>query len=287
MTSAIEVKNLQKKYGENTVLKDISFQVKKGEVFALLGTNGAGKTTTLECIEGLRQFDSGHISVEGKLGVQLQSTSLPANIKAIEALILFSKWNDSKLDKNFIERIGLDKIKDKQYFELSTGQKRKLHLALALVANPDIIILDEPTAGLDVESRVVLHDEIKMLKKKGKTIVIASHDMAEVESLSDRIAILKDGEIVFIGPPDELMMKIKSTYKILLKFSEPFEFGSLSTCSYQRTHQGYTIFLTNSIEEGLLELLTLAKKNKIKVYDLKIEDTSLEQRFMEIAKEVK
>ncbi len=174
---------------------------------------GEGKTTTLECIEGLRQFNSGQISIKGKLGVQLQSTSLPANIKAIEALTLFSKWNKSKLDKYFIEHIGLDTIKDKQYLELSTGQKRKLHLALALIGNPDIIILDEPTAGLDVESRVVLHEEIKILKKKGKTIVIASHDMAEVESLSDRIAILKDGEIVFLGPPDELMMKINPDSK--------------------------------------------------------------------------
>ena len=111
--------------------------------------------------------------------------------------------------------------------------------------------------------------------------------MAEVESLSDRIAILKDGEIVFLGPPDELMMQIKSTYKILLKFSDPFTFDSLSICSYQGINQGYATFLTSSIEEGLLELLALAKKNKIKVYDLKIEDTSLEQRFIEIAKEVK
>lgn len=287
MTSVIEVKNLQKLYGKNIVLRDISFDVKQGEIFALLGTNGAGKTTTLECIEGLRQFNSGHISIEGKLGVQLQSTSLPANIKTIEALKLFSKWNKSKLDKYFIERIGLNTILDKQYLELSTGQKRKLHLALALVGNPDIIILDEPTAGLDVESRVVLHDEIKILNKKGKTIIIASHDMAEVESLADRIAILKDGELIFVGPPDELMMKIKSTYEILIKFSAPFAFDSLSISSYQETNQGYATFLTSSIEEGLLELLTLAKKNNVKVYDLKIKDTSLEQRFMEIAKQVK
>ncbi len=156
-----------------------------------------------------------------------------------------------------------------------------------MVGNPDIIILDEPTAGLDVESRVVLHDEIKILNKKGKTIIIASHDMAEVESLADRISILKDGELIFVGPPDELMMKIKSTYEILIKFSAPFKFDSLSISSYQETNQGYATFLTSSIEEGLLELLTLAKKNNVKVYDLKIKDTSLEQRFMEIAKQVK
>lgn len=287
MTSVIKVENLQKRYKENVVLKDISFEVKKGEIFALLGTNGAGKTTTLECIEGVRKFENGHIWIDGKIGVQLQSTSLPENIKIIEALTLFSKWNSSEIDKSFIERIGLDPIKNKQYLELSTGQKRKLHLALALVGNPDIIILDEPTSGLDVESRMVLHGEIKMLKKRGKTIIIASHDMAEVENLSDRIAILKDGKIVFIGPADELMMKIKSTYEIHLKLSEPISFDTLSICSYKGTNQGYSIFVANNIEDSLLELLTLVKKDEIQVYDIRIEDTSLEQRFMEIAKEVK
>lgn len=287
MTSVIKVENLEKGYGENIVLKDISFEVKKGEIFALLGTNGSGKTTTLECIEGVRKFENGHIYIDGKIGVQLQSTSLPENIKIIEALRLFSKWNSSKIDKDFIERIGLDTIKNRQYLELSTGQKRKLHLALALIGNPDIIILDEPTAGLDVESRLILHDEIKMLKQDGKTIIIASHDMAEVENLSDRIAILKDGKIVFIGPANELMMKIKSTYEIHLKFSKPVSFDTLSICSYKGINQGYSVFLANNIEDSLLELLTLAKREKIQVYDIRIEDTSLEQRFMEIAKEVK
>ena len=175
MESVIKIQNLYKSYGKNSVLKGISFDVKKGEIFALLGTNGAGKTTTLECIEELRKYDKGEISIDGKFGVQLQSTSLPENIKVIEALTLFSKWNDCKLDNDFSSRIGLDTIKNKQYVELSTGQKRKLHLAIVLIGNPDIIFLDEPTAGLDVEGRIVLHDEIRRLKGQGKTIVMASH----------------------------------------------------------------------------------------------------------------
>lgn len=287
MDSVIKVQNLEKRYGENLVLKGISFEVKKGEIFALLGTNGAGKTTTLECIEGIRKYDNGNISVEGKFGVQLQSTSLPENIKVIESLTLYSKWNSSQIDRDFIERIGLDTIQNKQYMELSIGQKRKLHLALALVGNPNIIFLDEPTAGLDVEGRVVLHDEIKMLKKQGKTIIMASHDMAEVESLCDRIAILKDGKIAFIGPPNELMMQIRSAYEIHLKFSEPVPLETISICTYKGINQGYSIFETSNIEDGLLELLILAKREKIQVYDVKTENASLEQRFMEMAKEVK
>lgn len=287
MDSVIKVENLQKSYGENVVLKGISFDVKRGEIFGLLGINGAGKTTTLECIENLRKFDDGHILIDGKFGVQLQSTSLPENIKVIEALTLFSKWNSSKIDQDFIARIGLENIKDKQYMELSIGQKRKLHLALALIGNPDIIILDEPTAGLDVEGRIVLHDEIRMLKEQGKTIIMASHDMAEVENLCDRIAILKDGKIAFIGIPKELTMKINSTYKMHLKFSEDISFDTLSTCTYNGAIQGYSSFETSNIEDALLELLTFAKKEKVRIYDLKIEHTSLEDRFMEIAKEAK
>ncbi len=287
MESVIKIQNLYKSYGKNSVLKGISFDVKKGETFALLGTNGAGKTTTLECIEELRKYDKGEISIDGKFGVQLQSTSLPENIKVIEALTLFSKWNDCKLDNDFSSRIGLDTIKNKQYVELSTGQKRKLHLAIVLIGNPDIIFLDEPTAGLDVEGRIVLHDEIRRLKGQGKTIVMASHDMAEVEDLCDTIAILKDGKIAFIGSPEELTMQVSSVYTMHLKLSENISFFPLTTCVYKETIQDYSIFETSNIEDSLSELLIIAKVKKVQIYDLKIEHPSLERRFMEIAKEGK
>ena len=287
MESVIKIQNLYKSYGKNSVLKGISFDVKKGEIFALLGTNGAGKTTTLECIEELRKYDEGEIFIDGKFGVQLQSTSLPENIKVIEALTLFSKWNDCKLDNDFSSRIGLDTIKNKQYVELSTGQKRKLHLAIVLIGNPDIIFLDEPTAGLDVEGRIVLHDEIRRLKGQGKTIVMASHDMAEVEDLCDTIAILKDGKIAFIGSPEELTMQVSSVYTMHLKLSENISFFPLTTCVYKETIQDYSIFETSNIGDSLSELLTIAKVKKVQIYDLKIEHPSLERRFMEIAKEGK
>lgn len=287
MESVIKIQNLYKSYGKNSVLKGISFDVKKGETFALLGTNGAGKTTTLECIEELRKYDEGEIFIDGKFGVQLQSTSLPENIKVIEALTLFSKWNDCKLDNDFSSRIGLDTIKNKQYVELSTGQKRKLHLAIVLIGNPDIIFLDEPTAGLDVEGRIVLHDEIRRLKGQGKTIVMASHDMAEVEDLCDTIAILKDGKIAFIGSPEELTMQVSSVYTMHLKLSENISFFPLTTCVYKETIQDYSIFETSNIGDSLSELLIIAKVKKVQIYDLKIEHPSLERRFMEIAKEGK
>lgn len=279
MSLAIKVDNLIKSYGQNTVIKGISFEVNKGEVFALLGTNGAGKTTTLECIEGLRKYDNGKISLDGSFGVQLQSSSLPANIKVIEAFTLFCKWNKSKTDLSIFESLGLSEIKNKQYCQMSAGQKRRLHLALALIGSPDIIFLDEPTAGLDVEGRVALHDQIRKLKQSGKTIILASHDMAEVENLCDRIAILKDGNIAFIGTTTELTSKMGEQCRILIKTERPLQNADVE--------QGYSVFTSANIGDTLLELLESCKQTQNTVLDVKVERATLEQKFMDIAREEK
>ena len=195
----------------------IDFEIEKGETFSLLGVNGAGKTTALECIESLRKYDSGIITVNGKMGIQLQSSSLPAHIKPMEAVKLFAKWNKSKIDYHMLNNLDIKEIEKKQYIQLSTGQKRRLHLALALISNPDIIFLDEPAAGLDAEGRLSLHEQIRKLKSQGKTIVLTSHDMAEVETLCDRIAILSQGNIVFCGTTSELTDNIGKKYFIHIK----------------------------------------------------------------------
>lgn len=139
MSSAIQVRGLKKSYGSHIVLKGLDFQIEQGEIFALLGVNGAGKTTALECIEGLRKYDSGMVAVNGKKGIQLQSSSLPAHIKPMEAAKLFAKWNKVKMDDSMLDAFGIKEMEKKQYIQLSTGQKRRLHLALALISNPDII----------------------------------------------------------------------------------------------------------------------------------------------------
>ena len=177
MKPAICVSELRKSYGTNQVLKGVSFDILPGEIFGILGVNGAGKTTMLECIEGFRRCESGRIQVEGKTGVQLQSASLPAYIRPMEAVHLFEKWKKAKADPSVLEALEIGRIKKKLYMELSTGQKRRLHLALALIGDPQILFLDEPTAGLDVEGRRALHDEIRSLASRGKTVVLASHDM--------------------------------------------------------------------------------------------------------------
>lgn len=277
MGVAIQIDNLIKSYGANTVIKDISFAVNRGEIFALLGANGAGKTTTLECIEGIRKYESGNITVNGKIGVQLQSSSLPANIKAIEAYNLFCKWNKAQVNLELFDVFELGHLKNKQYKEMSTGQKRRLHLALALIGNPDIIFLDEPTAGLDVEGRVSLHTQIRKLKEQGKTIIMASHDMAEVESLCDRISILKDGKIAFTGSIAELTSGMGEQCKIHIKTEK-----LLQNSEYKH---GYSVFTSSNIGDTLLELLEICKQTQNTILDIKIERATLEQRFMDIARE--
>lgn len=284
MTAVITIDSLTKQYGDKRILNGISFTIEQGEIFALIGTNGAGKTTALECIEGLRNY-GGTIKLNGNIGVQLQSTSLPKNIKTIEAIKLFAKWNGSTIDKGLIQRLNIEAMMNKKYKELSTGQKRRLHLVLAMIGDPEIIFLDEPTAGLDVEGRVALHEEIRTLKKRGKTIVMTSHDMAEVEELCDRLAILKKGQIGFIGTVYELTEKKNDTYIMHLKLATTINTSSLSACTYVGEHQGYHLFETNKLEDGLYELTSIVRAEENSIVDLKIEQTSLEQRFMDLAKE--
>lgn len=268
MSIAIKVEHLTKSYGANTVIKDVSFSVNSGEIFALLGTNGAGKTTTIECTLGLLKHEAGIITIDGKVGVQLQSSSFPDCVKTQEVYRLFCKWNNAVENHEQFTAFGLDKIKNKQYCHLSTGQKRRLHLALALIGNPDVIFLDEPTAGLDVEGRVSLHAEIRKLKQSGKTLIMASHDMAEVESLCDRLAIIKNGKIAFIGTSSELMAGSASEHTILIE-----------------TENGVEQFVTTNISETLLTQLALLKQQNIVVRDVRVERATLEQRFIEIATE--
>lgn len=267
MNEAIKISNLSKSYGTHIVLKGLDFNIQQGEIFALLGVNGAGKTTSLECIEGLRKYDSGNITINGIMGIQLQSASLPKYIKVLEAVKLFAKWNNTPLDKTMLDALGIHELAKKPYYQLSTGQKRRLHLALALTRNPDILFLDEPTAGLDVEGQISLHEQIRQLKAIGKTIILASHDMAEVENLCDRIAILSGGKIAFIGTVEQLAETIGKHYNITIQ-----------------TENGTEKYESENIGNSLLSLLMQYKEKGETITDIKIDRGSLEQHFIKIAK---
>lgn len=267
MSNAIEVRGLTKSYNRRMVLKGLDFDVHEGEIFALLGVNGAGKTTTLECVEGLKKADGGQISVKGKMGIQLQSASLPACIQAEEAVALFAKWNKVEPDPTLIQNLGIQEFATKTYAHLSTGQKRRLHLALALIGDPAIVFLDEPTAGLDVEGRIALHDQIRHLKAQGKTLILASHDMAEVESLCDRIGILTDGKLAFIGTVDELNTQVGKQYEIEI-----------------RTETAAETITTQDVASTLLTLLKEYQDKGIAVNDIHVSRGSLQQHFIQLTK---
>ena len=267
MTEAVIVRGLTKSYGANRVLNGVNFTVRKGEIFGLLGVDGAGKTTALECAEGLRSYDGGQIIINGSVGIQLQSASLQACIKPLEAVNLFAKWNKTSPDKAMLESLGIYEFASKKYADLSTGQKRRLHLALALIADPDIIFLDEPSAGLDVEGRICLHERILALKAQGKTVILASHDMAEVEALCDRITILRDGVAAFTGTIGELTKKFGRHYAVHIL-----------------TAAGEDSFETDDISGTLAKKIAEYAADNVEILGVRTDRGTLEQHFMNIAR---
>ena len=216
MDAIVQVEGLHKVYGRTVAVDEVSFEVREGEIFGMVGPNGAGKTTTIECLEGLRAPNGGSLRVAGLdpvsesrrlrnlIGVQLQSSGLPESITPDEAMKFFCAYHNVSPRFDLLDRLGLTEKRKAQFYELSAGQQRRLVLALAVAHNPQVLFLDEPTAGLDVATRVELHDLMRELQGAGTTIILATHDMAEAEQMSDRVAILLQSKIVNIGTPMEI-----------------------------------------------------------------------------------
>ncbi len=217
MIPALAVHALARRYGAVKAVNGISFEVAAGEVFGLLGPNGAGKTTTLESILGLVRPDAGRIEIEGdadpapgraKIGAVLQATGLPDKITPREALAVFGAFYPAPLDpQTLLERFGLAEKANAAFDSLSGGQKQRLALALAFAGNPRLLLLDEPTTGLDPQMRREVQDHIAAMRKEGRAVLLATHDMAEVERLCDRIAVIARGRIVATGAPRDLIAK--------------------------------------------------------------------------------
>lgn len=220
----ISIKNLVKNYGNFEAVKNISFEVYKGEIFGLLGQNGAGKSTTLEIIETLREKTSGKVSVNGFdldkqpdeikkiIGVQLQTSGFYPNLKLVELLQLFGGLYNRKVEPmEFLKLVNLeDKAKNK-FKELSGGQKQRFSIATTLINEPQIIFLDEPTTGLDPQARRNLWQLIRDIREKGTTVIITTHYMDEAEVLCDRVAIMDAGKIISLDTPDRLIDKLVAT----------------------------------------------------------------------------
>ncbi len=295
--SIIELKGFRKVYGDLVAVDGISFEVKHGEIFGLLGPNGAGKTSTLETLEGLRAPDGGSLQVMGMdpthesrklrnlIGVQLQTSGLPDNIRVNEAMKLFCAYHGVAPRYNLLERLGLAEKMNTQYYMLSAGLQRRLALALAIAHNPSVLFLDEPTAGLDVPSRVELHNLMRELKEEGTTILLATHDMAEAEKMADRVAILLHGKIVTTGSPRELT----ATGTGLTKISVHTDGPSLSdpnitfpAVSQHSVKDDYAIYYSTDPGPTVSAIIAHIKGQKDTLIDLRVERPSLEDRFLEL-----
>jgi ABC-2 type transport system ATP-binding protein len=234
MKSVIQVSNLKKSYGSLTAVNDISFEVLEGEIFGFLGPNGAGKTTTVECLQGLRQSDSGKISVLGldprsetqalrrRIGSQLQESALPDRIKVWEALDLFASISSNTSGwQTLLDQWGLSAKRKASFSNLSGGQRQRLFIALALVNNPEIVFLDEMTTGLDPGARRTAWELIRSIREKGATIVLVTHFMEEAEKLCDRVAIVDRGRIVAQDKPQGLISTHSTGVRVIFTSDSP------------------------------------------------------------------
>ena len=216
--TVIDVRNLRKRYGALTAVEDVSFSVQDGEIFGLVGPNGAGKTTTVECIEGMRTPDGGSVRVLGldphrdraavrlAVGIQLQESRLPDRMKVREALDLYSSFYPHPADaRELLDELGLRPSRDTVFAKLSGGQKQRLSIALALVGNPRVAILDELTTGLDPQARRDTWELVRQVRARGVTVLLVTHFMDEAERLCDRIAVLAGGRIAALATPADLV----------------------------------------------------------------------------------
>ncbi|HEU5288381.1 MAG TPA: ABC transporter ATP-binding protein [Candidatus Limnocylindria bacterium] len=221
MTRVVSVRDLQKRYGEIQAVAGVSFDVEQGEIFALLGPNGAGKTTTVEMLEGLRPADAGSAMVAGvdvradpsgvkhRIGVQLQSSAFPENFLTKEIVDLFALFYERRVDAMALLRaVGLeDKAKQKSE-KLSGGQRQRLSIAVAMVNEPQVLFLDEPTTGLDPQARRNLWELIRDIRKRGTTVFLTTHYLDEAEALCDRVAIMDAGRIIALDSPHALITQL-------------------------------------------------------------------------------
>jgi ABC-2 type transport system ATP-binding protein len=296
----IKALSLTKSYGEFLAVDDISFEVWPGEIFGLLGPNGAGKTTTLECLEGLRLPDKGHIRIMGvdpvsnvrrlhnTIGVQLQTSGLPASMTVGEAIRFFSAYHGVAPGYDLLDRLGLKEKVGVQYHALSTGLQRRLALALALAHKPPIVIMDEPTAGLDVPSRVELHELMNELRSTGITILMATHDMAEAEKMANRVAILLRGKIVVTGTPRELTATGSALTKVMVSTSNKSLLAPhlvLPAVQRQFVQDEYLVCFSSDVGRTLKAILAHIEQHDDTIIDLRVERPSLEERFLEITTE--
>jgi ABC-2 type transport system ATP-binding protein len=294
MTPVIEVTGLTKRYAGRPVVDGISFDVERGEIFGILGPNGAGKTTAVECLEGLRRRDGGQVRILGldpktdahrlhqRIGVQLQETQLQDKLRVREALELYASFYPDPADwRELLDRWGLASQRNARFGKLSGGQKQRLFIALALVGNPEVVFLDELTAGLDPGARRATWDLIGQVRDSGVTVVLVSHFMDEVEELCDRVAILERGRIAALDTPAGLVDSAGGKYRMRFRPTTPLEEQSLAIVPGVTAvgRHGAHVTVTGTGDFAAAVTAELARR-QILVADLRIEGRSLDSAYV-------
>jgi ABC-2 type transport system ATP-binding protein len=300
--AVISVRGLWKKYDVFEAVRGIDFEVYEGEVFGLLGPNGAGKTTIVEILEGLRTRTAGEVSVLGfdpdrenmalkdRIGAALQATNLPEKIKVIEAMELFGAFYSRRQDpKPILERLQLWEKRNAFYTTLSGGQKQRLALALALVNDPTLLFLDEPTTGLDPQVRLEIHGLIEELKKSRRTILLTTHYIEEAERLCDRVAIIDEGKIIALGTPRELQARTIGHSVIEIRCSRPIPAeldGDILPAEAGRVtvSEDRTALTINSEKpaRAVVEVVKWVDQHGLELDDIHLERPTLEDVFIEL-----
>ena len=293
MTTAIEVRHLEKSYGDVHAVRGVDLRVDQGEVFALLGPNGAGKTTTVEILEGYRSADVGEVEVLGfdpargdagfkrRVGIVLQSTGVEPYLSVAETIDLFRGYFPSPRPRDeIIEVVGLGEKRDERVRKLSGGQQRRLDVAIGLAGDPDLLFLDEPTTGFDPTARRNAWDMIRNLKELGKTVFLTTHYMDEAQSLAGRVAIIVAGRIVAEGAPSELSPhNDESTISVVVPPDvdvpkELLERGRLDGATLE--------IVTTEPEKVLHEMTGWALDKRVPLVDLKVGKATLEDTYLEL-----
>ncbi|MEI8090097.1 MAG: ABC transporter ATP-binding protein [Opitutaceae bacterium] len=300
METKVRVTGLRKRYGTNEALRGVDFSLQAGEIFGLLGPNGAGKTTTLECLLGLREPDAGTVEICGldarrfpsdvkrKIGVALQSTALQDKITPREALDLFSAFYlEREPTLRLLERFDLVAKADAAFETLSGGQRQRLALALAFVHRPEVVILDEPSTGLDPQARHELHAEIRRMKRDGYTVLLSTHQLDEAEALCDRVAIIDQGRIVATGTPHELVSTAASGHVVRFSASRPIDPAALKRIpGLQRLRcDGLSVYFeTEEAATVVTSLMGLLAADGAVLRELDVKRCSLEDVFLKLTR---
>lgn len=291
----IKVEHLRKVYDKVVAVDDISFEVQEGEIFGMVGPNGAGKTTTIECLESLRNPDSGKISVLGlnpqsdgyalreRIGIQLQEATLYDHIRVWEALDLFASFYHHSIDWNsLLETLGLEDKRNSYINKLSGGQKQRLYIALALVNDPELIFLDELTTGLDPQGRRMMWKLVQDIRNQGKTVFLTTHYMEEAEQLCNRVAIIDRGNIIALDTPENLIRSLGVDSRIIFSVKEPFEIEHLKKlkrvsrveCSNER------VIVYGQGEKLIGEVVNMLTVDGVHFHDLRTEQPTLNDVFL-------